>query len=152
LAVDQGNLALERKRFQDALKYFEAGQDEAERDHAKHPIAGVLSYKASLTHFLLGDYTAARKGLDEVIERARLDYLTGAQKLSGQEPRGLRLKAQILAQDPQATDVERAQIPELEASATRLKNELSLINNGMFVKPPETEQEEYDNLLCGFFR
>lgn len=152
LTVDQGNLALERKHFQEALGYFEPGQNEAERDQAKHPIAGVLSYKTSLTYFHLGDYTAARKGLDEVIDRARLDHVSGACKLLGQEPRALRLKAQIFAQDPQATDMEKAQVQELEARAMRLKNELLLINKGMQLKLPETEQEEFDSLLCGFFR
>jgi hypothetical protein len=143
---------MEYKRPEEALKYFEPGRDEAELNHPKHPIAGVLAYKTCLAHFHLRDYTAARKGLDEVINQARLDQLSGARKLLGQEPRVLKLKAQILAQDPQATDAERAQVQELEERAVRMKDELLLINKGMEVKAPETEQEEFDILLCGFLR
>jgi hypothetical protein len=62
------------------------------------------------------------------------------------------LKARIFAQDPEATAEERASAPELEAKAAKLKDELALVNEGMVINKPQTEQEEYDSLPCGFYR
>ncbi len=141
-------------RTQEAIGYFLPARDKANQDHPTHPISGVLTYKTCLANFHSTPprYLEARDGLEATIQQARLDYLSGACKLSGQEPRALRLKARVFAQDPEATDEERAQVPELEARALRLKKELLKVNEGMFEKAAVSEDEEYDRLLCGYHR
>lgn len=152
LALEQGNLALDRGQPQEALKYFQRTPDEIKSVQTRNAIVGVLVYKTCLANFQLQNFTAARIGLDEVIEQARIDRLSGACKLSGQEPRALRLKAQILAEDPKSTDAEKARVPELHERAVRLKKELLLVNKGMLCREPETEQKEFDSLLSGYYR
>jgi hypothetical protein len=87
-----------------------------------------------------------RKNLEDALVSARYH------KMEGQEARVYRAQAILFESDENATADETAQIEGLRKKAEELKEKVAKVNASVLITKPRNEEEEYDRLVCGYYR
>ena len=72
--------------------------------------------------------------------------------LGGQTARIYRKQAELYERNPAATEEQKSNIPRLKQDAEKIKRDVSDLNAASITLPLTKEDEQYDNLVCAYFR
>lgn len=99
-----------------------------------------------IIHLFRADMQIGRKNLQDALE------IASYRPLGGQAARIYRKQAELYESNPAATQEQKQTVSRLKRDAEKIKNEVSRMNAASITLPLIGEDEQYDNLVCAYFR